>query len=352
MSDWNWSAEQQEDLAVFLEKRGLTSGPVTTKPIGDGHSNLTYLVSDARGSQVVLRRPPPPPTPPGGHDMLREARIIGALADTPVPVAELHATSVAGELLDVDFYVMGFSAGPVITTTSPAPLDDPAVRRRLGESLVDTLADLHAVDWQAVGLGGLGRPEGFNARHLSRMARLVADADGNPPAHFAAAEAWLRERVPAESGATIVHNDFRIGNVVCSAESPGTIAAVLDWELATLGDPLFDLGYFLASVPVGAPVNPTQELSTALLEDGYPTRDELAARYAERTGADLSALNWYTAAALWKLAVLYEYGRRRAVRGVGDPYYADQALVQAFLVDAHRTAGLPPPPEPEQEESP
>lgn len=351
MSDWDWSAEQREDLAVFLEKRGLTSGPVTAKPIGDGHSNLTYLVSDESGSQVVLRRPPPPPTPPGGHDMLREARIIGALADTPVPVAELHATSVAGELLDVDFYVMGFSAGPVVTTTSPAPLDQPGVRRRLGESLVDTLADLHAVDWQAVGLGDLGRPEGFNARHLSRMARLVADQDGNPPAHFAAAEAWLRDRVPPESGATIVHNDFRIGNVVCSAESPGTIAAVLDWELATLGDPLFDLGYFLSSVPVGAPVNPTQELSTALLEDGYPTRGELAARYAERTGADLSALNWYTTLALWKLAVLYEYGRRRAVRGVGDPYYADQALVQAFLVDAHRTAGLPPPPEPDLEET-
>ncbi|MFC7506044.1 phosphotransferase family protein [Nocardioides sp. GCM10030258] len=351
MSDWDWSPDQRDDLAVFLEKRGLTTGTVTTKPIGDGHSNLTYLVSDESGSQVVLRRPPPPPTPPGGHDMLREARIIGALADTPVPVAELLATSVAGELLDVDFYVMGFSAGPVITTDTPAPLDDPVVRRRLGESLVDTLADLHAVDWQAVGLGDLGRPEGFNARHLARMARLVADEYGNPPAHFAAAEAWLRDRVPPESGATIVHNDFRIGNVVCSAESPGTIAAVLDWELATLGDPLFDLGYFLSSVPVGAPVNPTQELSTALLEDGYPTRDELAARYAERTGADLSALNWYTTLALWKLAVLYEYGRRRAVRGVGDPYYADQALVQAFLTDAHRTAGLPPPPEPDLEET-
>jgi aminoglycoside phosphotransferase (APT) family kinase protein len=239
---------------------------------------------------------------------------------------------------------MGFAAGPVVTTATPAPLDSPEARRRIGESLVDTLADLHAVDWRGVGLADLGRPEGFNARHLARMARLVADEEGRPPAHFAAAEAWLRDNVPPESGAAIVHNDFRIGNVVLSTEHPGEVAAVLDWELATLGDPLFDLGYFLSSVPVGAAVNPTQELSTAMLEDGFPTREELAARYAERTGADLAALDWYTALALWKLAVLYEYGRRRAVRGVGDPYYADQRLVQSFLEDAHRTAGLPPPP--------
>lgn len=344
MSDWDWSPELLDGLAAFLEERDLTSGSVTAKAIGDGHSNLTFLVTDEKGRQVVLRRPPPPPTPPGGHDMLREARIIGALMDTPVPVAELLATAEAGELLDVHFYVMAFAAGPVVTDTTPAPLNTPAIRRRIGEGLVDTLADLHAVDWRAVGLADLGRPEGFNGRHLARMARLVADEDGRPPAHFAAAEEWLRDNVPPESGATIVHNDFRIGNVVLSGERPGEVAAVLDWELATLGDPLFDLGYFLASVPVGAPVNPTQELSTVMLEDGFPSRQELAARYAERTGAGLAALDWYTTLALWKLAVLYEYGRRRAFRGVGDPYYADQRLVQAFLEDAHRTARLAPPP--------
>lgn len=351
MSDWDWSPALREELAAFLEKRDLTSGAVTTQAIGDGHSNLTFLVTGEDGRQVVLRRPPQPPTPPGGHDMLREARIIGALAETRVPVAQLLATAEAGELLDVHFYVMGFAAGPVVTTATPAPLDTPDTRRRIGERLVDTLVDLHAVDWCAVGLSGLGRPEGFNARHLARMARLVADEEGHPPEHFAAAEAWLRDNVPTESGATIVHNDFRIGNVVLSAEEPGEVAAVLDWELATLGDPLFDLGYFLSSVPVGAPVNPTQELSTAMLEDGFPTRDELAVRYAARTGADLAAIDWYTTLALWKLAVLYEYGRRRAVRGVGDPYYADQRLVQAFLEDAHRAAGLAPPPDPASEES-
>ena len=346
MSTWDWTPETRGRLAAFLEARGLTSGEVTTKAIGDGHSNLTYLVSDAAGRQVVLRRPPPPPTPPGAHDMLREARLIGALAGSPVPVAQLLATADAGEVIDVHFYVMSYAAGPVVTTRTPEPLDRPEVRRRIGESLVDTLADLHGVDWRAAGLADMGRPEGFNARHLRRMARLEADEEGNPPPHFAVVQSWLGTSVPAESGAAIVHNDFRLGNVVLSSERPGDIAAVLDWELATLGDPLFDLGYFLASVPEEPPHNPTQALGTAMLEEGWPSRKELAARYAERTGADLAHLEWYTALALWKLAVLYEYGHRRAVRGIGDPYYADQRLVQSFLEDAHRTAGLPPPPAP------
>lgn len=350
MSDWDWSTQERGRLATFLQERGLTSGEVRTQRIGDGHSNLTYLVSDAEGRQVVVRRPPPPPTPPGAHDMLREARLIGALADTPVPVADVLATAEADEVIDVHFYAMSFAAGPVVTTRTPSPLDTPTVRRRIGETLIDTLADLHAVDWRAAGLGDMGKPEGFNTRHLKRMARLVCDHDGNPPPHFAVIDKWLQEHVPTESGAAIVHNDYRIGNVVLDAERPGEIKAVLDWELATIGDPLFDLGYFLSSVPdPDLPLTPTEELGTAMLEEGYPTRKELADRYAERTGADLDNLGWYTALALWKLAVLYEYGRRRAVRGVGDPYYADQALVQSFLDAAHHTAGLDPAPAPPED---
>jgi aminoglycoside phosphotransferase (APT) family kinase protein len=351
VSDWVWTASERVRLAAFLEEHGLTAGPVTTTPIGDGHSNLTFRVADEAGRQVVLRRPPPGPLPPGAHDMLREARLIGALAGSAVPVARLLASARAGDVIDADFYVMSYAAGPVVTTRTPPPLNRAEARRRIGESLVDTLADLHAVDWLAAGLADIGRPDGFNARHLRRMARLVADEDGNPPASFARIASWLATRVPEESGSAIVHNDFRLGNVVLSADRPGEIVAVLDWELATLGDPLFDLGYFLASVPEEPPYNPTQALGAAMLEDGWPTRAELADRYAARTGADLAHLNWYTALALWKLAVLYEYGRRRAVRGVGDPYFADRSLVLSFLEDSHRTAGLPPVPPPPPEDS-
>ncbi|TDO46844.1 aminoglycoside phosphotransferase (APT) family kinase protein [Kribbella sp. VKM Ac-2527] len=327
---WDWTPDTRARLASYLEDRGVTSGEITTTPIGDGHSNLTHLVSDGV-HQVVVRRPPPPPFPPGAHDVLREARVINALATTPVPVARLLATAQAGEVVDVPLYVMSFAAGPVVTTETPSSLQ-PA-RQRIGEALVDTLADLHAVDWRSAGLEGYGRPEGFNDRHRRRIAQLVADDNSQ----FAELDAWLAEQVPTESGASIVHNDYRIGNVVLSAKRPGELVAVLDWELATLGDPLLDLGYFLASVPDDdGPLTPTQQLGRAMLEPGYPTRKELADRYAVRTGAELKNLNWYTTLALWKLAVLYEYSRRQGQ----DPYYADLAHVQSFLAAAQRAAEL------------
>ncbi|ROS32089.1 phosphotransferase family protein [Amycolatopsis thermoflava] len=335
---WDWNDEQRDGLARFLAAREICAGPVTTRRIGDGHSNLTFLVSDGQ-RRVVVRRPPPPPIPPGAHDMLREAKLIGALAGTDVPVADVLAVGQAGEVIDVPFYVMSYVEGPVITERTPEALSTPADRRRIGESLVDTLAALHAVDWRARGLADLGRPEGFNARHFRRMGRLIADADGKPPAEFAGIDAWLAAHVPPEAGATIVHNDYRLGNVIVAPEPPGRILAVLDWELATLGDPLFDVGYFLASWPVaGQPRTPTEDLGVAVLEDGYPTREQLAERYAAATGRDLSTLDWYTALALWKLAVLYEYGRRRAVQGVGDEYYADAGMVKSFLTAAEQVA--------------
>ncbi|HET7399878.1 MAG TPA: phosphotransferase family protein [Intrasporangium sp.] len=341
---WDWTPETLRRLEAFLAERDITSGPITATPIGDGHSNLTFLVSDGT-RQVVVRRPPPPPVPPGAHDMLREARLVGALEGSDVPVAQVLATSEAGEVIDVPFYVMSYVAGPVVTTRTPDALASPRERRAIGLALVDTLAALHRVDWRAAGLSDLGRPEGFNERHLNRMGRLVSDEKGQPPKEFAMIDDWLRANVPPESGASIIHNDYRLGNVIVGADVPGRITAVLDWELATIGDPLFDLGYFLASYPVaGGSLTPTQQLGIAALEEGYPTREELAERYATDTGADLTRLDWYTALALWKLAVLYEYGRRRAVDGVGDQYYRDPALVEAFLRAAHQAAGLAQPP--------
>jgi aminoglycoside phosphotransferase (APT) family kinase protein len=323
-------------LAKFLAAAGICDGPLTARPVGDGHSNLTFLVSDGQ-RQVVVRRPPLPPLPPGAHDVLREATLIRALAGSPVPVPLVLATAAAGEVIEAPFFVMSFVAGPVATTGTPSALSSPTDRRRLGEALVDTLAALHAVDWRAAGLAG--RPEGFNARHLRRMGHLVADADGQLPAGFAELASWLEAHVPPESDASIVHNDYRLGNLILAPEPPARIAAVLDWELATIGDPLFDLGYFLASYPApGEPLTPTGEMGTAVLEPGYPRREELADRYATATGRDLSQLPWYVTMALWKLAVLYEYGRRRAAAGHGDPYYQDPALVQSFLAAARRVA--------------
>jgi aminoglycoside phosphotransferase (APT) family kinase protein len=338
VGDWDWTDDQRNALMRYLRDRGLCAGPVRTRRIGDGHSNLTYLVDDGQ-RQVVVRRPPPPPVPPGAHDVVREAKLIAALAGTDVPIPRVLAVGDAGEVLDVPFSVLSYVRGEVVTDATPDPLANAADRRLIGAALVDTLAALHAVDWRASGLAELGRPEGFNGRHFGRMGRLIADKNGRPPAEFAEIDTWLAARVPAESDATIVHNDYRLGNVLVGPDSPGRILAVLDWELATLGDPLFDVGYFLASYPAaGEPLTPTQRMGVATLEPGYPSRDQLAARYATATGRDLSNLTWYTVLALWKLAVLYEYGRRRAMSGMGDGYYADPALVKSFLAAASRAA--------------
>lgn len=323
---WEWSPELLVRLGRYLADRDLTGPVVEARRIGDGHSNLTYLVSDG-DRRVVVRRGPPPPTPPGAHDMLREARVLGVLQDTDVPVPALLATAETGELLDVPAYVMSHVAGPVLTTQTPESLRGSG--RQIGEHLVDVLAALHAVDWQRLG----GRPQGFNRRHLAAVARLLPKA--RPPG-FDDLRAWLEAHAPEESGAAIVHNDYRLGNVVIAPEPPGRVAAVLDWELATVGDPLFDLGYFLASVPEQHAVTATEQMGTAMLEGGWPSRAELAARYAGLTGRDVSSLDWYVALAQWKLAALYEYQGAKAT----DPYYDDPELVPAFLRAGRRAAGL------------
>jgi aminoglycoside phosphotransferase (APT) family kinase protein len=333
---WTWSEAELERLGRFLADRGLCGPTVTPQAIGEGHSNLTFLVSDGE-SRVVVRRPPPPPLPPGAHDVLREARLLAALEETDVPTPRVLATTAAGELLDVPIVVMDFVEGAVITEETPAPGDETRLRRRIGESLVDTLAALHNVAWREVGLGDFGKPDGFNARQLRRMRSLIA-VDGAVPKSFAPLDDWLHTHLPAQSATAIVHNDFRIGNMIVDTGT-GCVAAVLDWELATIGDPLADLGYFLTSYPIpGEPLVPTSAMGTAVLEPGYPDRTELLNRYADRTGADVSTVNWYATLAMYKLAALYEYSRRRFEDGIGDPYYADPDLVSSFLAAGERLA--------------
>jgi aminoglycoside phosphotransferase (APT) family kinase protein len=333
---WTWSGEQLKQLGGFLAERGLCGPTVTAIAIGDGHSNLTFLVSDGQ-SRVVVRRPPPPPLPPGAHDVLREAELLAALASTDVPAPRVLATAAAGELLDVPVFVMDFVDGTVITESTPAPPDDERLRRRIAESLVDTLAALHAVAWREVGLADFGSPDGNNARQLRRMRSLVA-VDGELPKPFTPLDDWLHGHLPPESATSVVHNDFRIGNMIVDIGA-GSIAAVLDWELTTIGDPLADVGYLLASYPArGEPLVPTSAMGTAVLEPGYPGRTELLDRYADRTGADVSSVNWYATMAMYKLAALYEYSRRRFDAGIGDPYYADPKLVPSFLAAGERLA--------------
>jgi aminoglycoside phosphotransferase (APT) family kinase protein len=328
-----WTDDSLGAVRRFLKERGLIAGKETPRRIGDGHSNLTYLIGD-----VVLRRPPPPPLPPGANDVLREARILTALEPSGLPAPRVLAVAKAGEVLDVPFYVMTHVAGHVITERLPARFDDPASRRDIAFELVDRLADLHAVDWRAAGLGDFGRPEGFNARHLRRIESLMRLGQTGPlPPAFEAALDWLGAHVPPESGAAIFHGDFRIGNVIFADETPPRLAAILDWELATIGDPLLDLGYLVSCHPgPGEVPTPTQDLSLALSGEGAPTRAALIERYAARSGRDVSGLDWHAAFAAWKTGVLYEYSRRQG----RDAYYADPDKPLRFMAAANRFAGL------------
>jgi aminoglycoside phosphotransferase (APT) family kinase protein len=331
-------------LRGFLARHGVLDEPVGARLVGDGHSNLTYLLTGTdTGTRVVLRRPPTTATP-GAHDVLREARFMAALADTDVPVPHVFATAAAGELLDVPCFVMEYVAGPVVTTSTPAPLDTPAARRSIGFALADTLAALHAVDPRSVGLGDIGRPEGFNRRNLERMTRLVTLPDGSMPPEFAELYDWLRAHAPAESDTTIYHGDFRLGNVLLAPDAgpdgaDGRVAAVLDWELATIGDPLIDVAYLLATFPVAGEVRtPTQDLGSAVDEPGWPTRAEIAERYAAASGRSLDGLAWYSVFALWKVATLYEFSTRAG----RDPYYEDPSFVPSLLAASRAAAGGAP----------
>lgn len=323
-------------LEGWLRAQGLSDSPPELRRIGDGHSNLTYAVT-AGDRTFVLRRPPPPPIPKGANDMLREARILRALADTPVPVPRVLAVAEEGEVMDVPCYVMERLDGVVATEMLPEPLDTVEARRDVAGAFIDALGALHGVDWRARGLGELGRPDGFLDRQLDRLPRLVADANGALPPLFDELKARLRDSQPISGEPALVHGDFRFGNVMLGPDLPARLIGVLDWELAGIGDPLADLGYTLATYAVpGEPPHALTAMSSVTTGTGFPGREWLAERYSVATGREIARMDWYEAFALFKLAVLFEYNRRKTSTG-GDPYYADPALVSGLL-DACRDA--------------
>lgn len=319
-------------IPKLLAERGLCTAGATISPIGEGHSNLTWLVEDGQ-TRVIVRM-----SPHGGDAIERESRILRGLADTGIPVPRVLASGEAGAA-GAPFYAMTFVEGAIITTRTPDVLAQPALRARIAASLVQTLADLHALDWRAIGVSG--RPDGFNRRHLARVAAIAAGESGEPAAAFRPVHDWLAAHAPTESGASLVHNDFRIGNIVIDTHAdPGAVAAVLDWELSTVGDPLLDIAYLAASLPQpGRPSTPVRELSTAFEEPGYPSRTALLDAYADASGRALDDIAWHLVFTQFKLAALYEYAHRRTLAGHGDEYYRDHGLVEQFLAAAENEIG-------------
>ncbi len=324
-------------LERWLQAKGLCAGHVRLRRIGDGHSNLTYAVTTGEQT-LVLRRPPRPPLPRGANDMRREARILQALADTDVPVPRVLAVAEEGDVMDVPCYVMEHLDGVVATDALPPDLDTVEGRSAAAEAFIDVLAALHSVDWRGCGLGDLGWPDGFLERQLDRLPRLIASEDGVLDSPFDEIRDQLRTTVPTSGEPALLHGDFRFGNVMLAPDGPARLLGVLDWELAGIGDPLADLAYTLVTYAVpGEPLHALTEMSTVTLRDGFPGRDVLAARYATATRRELSRLSWYEAFQLFKLAVLFEYNRRKTVTGEGDRYYADPALVDGLLDACRRT---------------
>ncbi len=326
-------------LVAALDDPGWADCAVSL--ISGGKSNLTYLVSGAPG-QLVLRRPPLGHVLPTAHDMLREARVMGALGPTPVPVPAVLAVCTDTAVLGAPFYVMNRVDGLVCRDSfPPGYADEPAERARIGAALVRTLADLHAVDQDAVGLGDFGRPEGYLARQVRRWSAQWEATKTDPVPALDELAARLSARLPASGPPTIVHGDFRLDNTMLDPGDPGRVVAVLDWELSTLGDPLADLGLMLVYwAEPGEEDRPKAVASLTHLE-GFPLRAEVAHRYAELTGRSVDPLPWYVAFGCFKLAVVVQGISARVAGGamLGPGFDDDEGLVDHLVERGHAALG-------------
>ena len=290
---------------------GLTP-PLTWTRLQGGHSNLTYRIDDSKGLPAVIRRPPQGVLLPKAHDMSREWALISALGPTAVPVAPALAFCEDPEVTGAWFYVMGLINGQPLysdlETGERIPYDE---RRTLAWSFIDVLADLHTLDPDEIGLNDLGKKEDYVGRQLRTWFRSwtssVNDAEYDDPRAHDIRE-YLAGNIPEQGRAKVVHGDYGLHN--CLIGTDYKVIAVVDWEISTLGDPLADLGYALNTW--AEPNEGREGAATAVA--GFPARAELAARYAERSGRDLSMLNYYIGFNWWKSACIIHgvYARYRA----------------------------------------
>jgi aminoglycoside phosphotransferase (APT) family kinase protein len=278
--------------------------PLTFSLIAGGRSNFTYAVTDSAGQRFVLRRPPLGPLLPSAHDMSREHRIITALANSPVPVPPVVGLCTDEAVTGAPFYVMRFVDGLILRDRPTAESVAEPVRMAAAQSLVDVLADLHRLDPAAVGLGDLGRHDGYVERVLRRWRGQWEKSKTRELPIVDEVADRLAAAIPAAGPARIVHGDYRLDNVIV-APADGSVQAVLDWELGTLGDPLADVGMLL--VYWTEPDDNFSALTWAPTSaPGFPGRKDVAARYAAASGRDLSEIDYYVALGYWKIAVIME----------------------------------------------
>jgi aminoglycoside phosphotransferase (APT) family kinase protein len=287
-----------------------------------GHSNATFLIR-RDGCEVVLRRPPRPPLPPGAHDVVREARLLRALESTAVPVPAVLAICESPEVIGAPFMIMEYVQGQVLEDRLPAALDSRRERQRIAEAFIDAIVAVHEVDIDAAGLDWLGPRSGYLERQLRRFAGSWEVNRTRDLPLMTELEESLRALAPTSTETTLVHGDARLGNAVFAAQAPARLAALLDWEMATLGDPLADLGYLCVAWTDHTDRPPPMfHLSTVTAAPGFPTRAELVGLYERRSGRRVTDLAWYRALACWKSAVFMEGNYRRARDGMSDDAFA------------------------------
>ena len=311
--------------------------PFLYRLITGGRSNLTFAVTDAASRRFVLRRPPMGPILATAHNVAREYRLVKALGGTPVPVPRALAVCEDPAVNGTPFAVTAFVDGIVLDLDDPAAALDDAGRRELAFHLVDVLADLHAVDLNEVGLADLSRRDGYIERQLRRWSRQWADSPTHESPLIDEVELRLRERVPVQRETTLVHGDYRFGNCIVDVASR-RVAAVLDWELCTLGDPLADLGHL--GVYWHDPAQAVPLTNDPTSAGGFPSFDDLLQRYAARTGRDVTHIEYYRAFAAWRLAIIAEGIASRHLHAHPDdaPALAASHAAVEHLADFARSA--------------
>jgi aminoglycoside phosphotransferase (APT) family kinase protein len=311
-----------EALEAYLDAEGIGTGPASAEPLAGGHSNATFMISRG-GLRVVLRRPPRPPLPTGAHDVVREGRIMSALERTGVPVPRVFSICESPAVIGAPFLVLEYVEGHVLEDRLPAVLESPGHQHRIAEAFIEVLVAVHEVDIDAVGLGWLGRRSGYLERQLRRFGgSWELNRTRQLPAMTELAKG-LSERMPTTKRTTLVHGDARLGNAIFAPRGPASVVALLDWELAAVGDPLADLGYLcIAWTDPHDTSRPMFPLSTLTGEPGFPTRDELVVLYERHSGLGVTDLPWYIALAYWKAAVFMEGNYRRALYGTSDDAFA------------------------------
>ncbi|WP_165404031.1 phosphotransferase family protein [Egicoccus halophilus] len=327
-----------EPVTRWLAERASVTPPLDFAVVQGGRSNLTYTVTDADGRRLILRRPPLHGVLQSAHDMGREHRIVSALADADVPVPPTVGHEDDPSVTGAPFYVMEFVDGVVVRDAETARTRlDADSRRKASEDLVDVLVRLHEVDVDAVGLGDLARREDYLARQLKRWhGQLQQGATRELPV-LEDVHARLSADIPAQGPATIVHGDYRLDNLILDPAT-GHVQAVLDWELTTLGDPLADLGLLQVYWgEAGDDVLPLLDSPTVV--DGFLTREQVATRYAERSGRDVGELDYYVAFGYWKLACILEGVYSRYASGAyGETDDSFEAFGQMVLALGERAA--------------